>query len=301
MPSSDNPLPDDDIRATLARDPVEGWRIFIERYTDTLLATIVRAGVRERDEVMDVYTRVCVHLSADGCARLRRHDSSRGTLGAWLVVVVRNAVVDLVRSRVGRRRMFKAVRSLDAFDRRVFELYYWSGQRPGDIAERLQVEERRTVGLGDVLTALERIHQVLEQRQRAELLSTMVRQRPPLSLHDEEGRLAVDPPSRARTPEQAAMAAERERQFAAALATLPVEEAAIVRLRFVQGLSLAQVRRALHLEALTGERVREILARLRQALEAHDLRAADLVAAEVPFPPASVPGEGPPLPGKEPA
>jgi DNA-directed RNA polymerase sigma subunit (sigma70/sigma32) len=201
--------------------------------------------------------------------------------------------------------MFKAVRELDRFDGRVFELYYWNGHRPADVAELLQVETRRPVRLDEVLAALERVHQVLEKRQRAELLSSTLRLRPPGSLHDEEGRLAVDPPSEGATPEQTALAAERSRQFAAALATLPAEEAAIVRLRFVQGHSLAKIRRALHLEALSEARLRQILARLRAALEASDLRGADFAAAEVTFPsatPASVPaGEGPPLPEEEPA
>ena len=294
--------PYDDLRAALERDPVAGWRTFIERYTGTLLALIERAGVRERDEAMEMYTRVCTHLAADGCARLRRHDAGKGALGAWLAVVVRNVVVDAARSRVGRRRMFKAVRELDRFDGRVFELYYWAGHRLVDIAELLQVETRRTVGLGEVLAALERIHQVLEKRQRAELLSATLRLRSPLSLHDEEGRLAVDPPSTGSTPEQAALGAERDRRFAAALAALPAEEAAIVRLRFVQGFTLAKIRRALHLETLTEERLRQILARLRAALEARDLRAADFATPDPTFlsaTPASVPVDGPPLRGGE--
>ena len=259
------------VHAALARDAAEGWRAFIERYTDTLLALIERAGIQERDEAMDVYTRVCDHLAEDGCARLRRHDPSKGALGAWLSVVVRNVAIDRVRSRTGRRRLFKAVRALAPFDHRVFALHFWDGRRPAEVAEVLRMETQGEVGLADVLEALERIHAVLERRQRAELLSLASGLRSPMSLHDEEGRLAVDPVSTSATPEQSALAAELNAAFAAALAALPAEDAAIVRLRFVQGCSLAKIRRALHLASLGEERMAAILARIRAALrgEAH--------------------------------
>jgi DNA-directed RNA polymerase specialized sigma24 family protein len=272
------------VHAALARDAAEGWRAFIERYTDTLLALIERAGIQERDEAMDVYTRVCDHLAEDGCARLRRHDPAKGALGAWLSVVVRNVAIDRVRSRTGRRRLFKAVRALAPFDHRVFALHFWGGRRPAEVAEVLRIETQREVGLADVLEALERIHAVLERRQRAELLSLASGLRSPMSLHDEEGRLAVDPVATSATPEQSALADERNAAFAAALATLPAEDAAIVRLRFVQGCSLAKIRRALHLASLGEERLAAILARVRSALEGQALAAgtgADLTFLSV--------------------
>src|SRR5439155_4713598 len=97
-------------------------------YTPELVAMIERSGVRQEDEAMDVYLRVCEHLAADGCARLRRYDPARGTLASWLNVVVQRVVVDWVRSKKGRRRLFASVKALSAFDREVFELHYWRGQ-----------------------------------------------------------------------------------------------------------------------------------------------------------------------------
>jgi DNA-directed RNA polymerase specialized sigma24 family protein len=89
------------------------WLAFVNAYTPRLVALIERGGVRDHDEAMEVYTLVCERLTADSCARLRRRDSSKGGLGAWLAVVVRHAVVDWVRQRAGRRRLFGAVRRLE--------------------------------------------------------------------------------------------------------------------------------------------------------------------------------------------
>ncbi|MBI3263242.1 MAG: hypothetical protein HYZ58_08825 [Acidobacteria bacterium] len=232
-----------------------------------LLALIERAGVTARDEAMEIYTRVCEHLAADDCTRLRRHDPGKGALRAWLTVVVRRIVVDWVRSRVGRRRLFKTVAALDPLARRVFELFYWSDYSPPEIVELLRVELGQAVSLVEVLDALDRIHGVLTDRHRSELVSLATRSRPSVSLEDEEGRLQVDPPSDRDDPERIALRKEFAQRFGAAVAMLPADDAAILRLRFVQGLTLAEIQKALHLERLSHERITRILAAIRSALE----------------------------------
>src|SRR5678816_1414935 len=120
-------MTDDDDRALhalLERDPREGWRVFVERFTPALLAVVGQAGLRSRDEVMDVYVRTCERLAEDSCARLRRHDPAKGALGAWLATIVRHVLIDWMRSRKGRRRVFKSIQRLGRADQRVFELYY---------------------------------------------------------------------------------------------------------------------------------------------------------------------------------
>jgi DNA-directed RNA polymerase specialized sigma24 family protein len=114
-----------------------------------------------------------------------------------------------------------------------------------------------------------------------------------VSLHDEQGRLTVDPVATGRTPEQSALAAELNAAFANALAALTAEEAAIVRLRFVQGCSLATIRRALHLERLTEERVTTILGRIRAALEGQGAGAGNAGSDHLTFlsSPEAGPGE----------
>ena len=257
------PLSDDALRDLLRTDPARGWRSFVDQYTPLILGLLRRAGLHDRDEMMEVYVLLCEQLSADGYDRLRRQDASRGSLGGWLAVVARHAVVDWVRSHKGRRRLFQSVQALSAFDRRVFELYYWDERGPGEIAETIAVESGGDADLAPVFEALDRIHGVLTQRHRAELLGMAARGATPAPLEDAGAERVPDP-----SPGPDALFGARTRQAAldAALARLPAEDAAIVRLKYVEGLSTAEVERALGIRGVTRARLDGILAALRQTL-----------------------------------
>lgn len=274
---------DDSLRLLLAEDPQRGWRTFIDQHTPTLLALIERAGITDRDEAMELYVRVCERLAADDCARLRRRDPRRGSLEGWLAVVVRHAIVDWVRTRAGRRRLFGSVKRLESFDQRVFEGYYWEGRTPAEIAEHLSVAGQRRVTIGDVLSAVDRIEANLTERQRAELLSLAARSRPPVRLETETGELIVEPRDGRDDPETQARVAELDARFAAALSALPSEDAAILRLRYVQGLTRPEIEGALHLEQLTEDRMRSIMARLRRELAQREVGAAEAATRGLAF------------------
>jgi DNA-directed RNA polymerase specialized sigma24 family protein len=253
---------EDALRRLLIENPHQGWAVFVDTYTPTLLALIERSGVTDRDDALDVYVRVCERLAADECARLRRYDPSRGALAAWLTLVVRNAVIDWVRSRRGRRRLFDAVRRLDRFDQQVFELYYWRQQRPWEIAEMMSRSTARMVSLDEVLRALDRINDALTSRNRVQLAALLARASRTTSL-EEDGRHSKDAIEPRDNPEATLRAREIETAWREALETLPAEEAAIVRMIFVHGWTLREVKRGLHLEHLSPERVQGILDKLR--------------------------------------
>ena len=178
-------------------------------------------------------------------------------------MLVRNAAVDWVRSRAGRRRLFGAIKGLDAFDRRVFELFYWEGLMPTDIAALVAASEP---DLGAVFESLSRIEASLTARHRAELISLSARRQQP-SRTDSAGE-EFDAPSPARQvdPEMRARIAELQQRLEAALRQLPPEDAAIVRLRFREGLGLRDLQRALHLPDLSEARIADILSRLRSLM-----------------------------------
>jgi DNA-directed RNA polymerase specialized sigma24 family protein len=273
-------LSDAALHSLLNADPERGWRAFVDQYTPTLVALIERAGVVDRDDRSEVYVRICERLAEHACARLRQHDPAKGALAAWLTIVVRHAVVDWVRSRAGRRRLFEAIAELDDFDRRVFELYYWERHRVSEIAELAAQPNSRRVSVADVFEALARIERALSERHRAELLAHAARSRPMVALD------APTPPAIAddrANPEDALRVKRLERAIVEALATLDPVDAAIVRLLFVQGWALLEVQRALHLQDLTRERVRGILARLRAALEARGVGADSASAGGLAF------------------
>ena len=275
-------LSDDALRALLLRAPERGWRAFVDQYTPLLLSLIAREGVSDRDHVGDVYLRVCERLAANGAERLRRHDPRKGALAAWLTVVVRHVVVDWVRSRAGRRRLFRGVTRLDRFDQRVFELYYWEHRRASEIAERLGAERQQRVNLGDVLDALQRIDDAMTDHHRRRLLTALARTTPAVSLDT-----GAVPPSEVQEPradpEQALRVRQLDELFAAALASLPAEDAAIVRLTFVQGWTRDQIRRALHLDELSRDRLTAILDRLRSILRARQVGLSEAATPGLRF------------------
>ena len=276
-------LSDEDLRRLLLDDPRRGWRAFVDQYTPTLLAQVEWAGLTDRDDVLEVYVRVCEHLAENDCARLRRHDPSKGELAAWLTVVVRHAVVDWVRSRTGRRRLFGPVRRLSPFDQRVFQLHYWDRLRPTEIVERLSRRMNRLVPPDDVLDALGRIHRVLSVRHHSKMLSLVARRRPPVSLDEVPDEALAEQTESWPDPELALHVKEIDAAFSDALAALPPEEAAVVRMMFVHGWPRHQIQHALHLDDLTQARVRKILDRLRSMLAEKRIRSAEAIGRRLTF------------------
>ncbi len=185
-------LSDDALRALVRSDPDAGWRAFIDQYTPLLIGLIRRAGVTDRDETMEVYVLICERLSERRYERLKAQDGARGSIGGWLAVVARHSTVDWIRSKKGRRRLFRAVENLSPFDRRVFELYYWDERAPSEIAE-LQRSD-----LPSVLDALERVQAVLSDRHRAELVSMAFRSKAPVPIDETDAAESVVDPRAAR-------------------------------------------------------------------------------------------------------
>jgi DNA-directed RNA polymerase specialized sigma24 family protein len=257
------PLSDDALRELMRSDPARGWRSFIDQYTPLVLGLIRRAGVHDRDERMEVYVLLCEQLSARGFERLRTQDAARGSFGGWLAVVIRHTIVDWVRSQRGRRRLFHAVQDLPPFERRVFELYYWDERTPSEIAGALAAERGAEPDLSRVFGALEALHGVLNDRHRAELLAMAARSKTPAPLED---AIVEGLPDGAPGPEVALRERELRGALEAALARLPAEDAAIVRLKYEEGLSAGEIEHALGIRGITRARVDGILAALRAAL-----------------------------------
>ena len=260
-------LADGELRTLLIEDIDRGWRAFIDQYTPMLLAFIERAGIRDRDEAMELYVLVCDHLAADDCAHLRRHDPAKGALGAWLSVLVRNVTIDWVRSRAGRRRLFRSIKRLAPLDQRVFELFYWENRNVAEMVGVLEVEFGAP-SLAEVLDALERVQLALTVRQRIELLAMTTRSSVAVSLDapDDPDERPYDVPDPAADPQRDVEARETQELLDAALAALPAEDAAIIRMKYEEGFSLKQIRDALHLDTLTEQRVSAILATLQARL-----------------------------------
>lgn len=260
-------LTDRELRERLIADPGLGWRAFVDQYSPRLLQLIDQCGVRDRDDAMDLYVHVCERLAADNCARLRRHDPGKGSLTAWLSTVVRRMLVDWVRSNQGRKRVFGSVKALPVIDQRVFEMYYWRRHTPAEMASLVIDDAGRPIGLSAVFAALERVERALTERQRAELITLAARTSDAVSIEDEEGETVIAVASDAPGPEAAMLATDDQRALDAALATLDPEDRVIISMRFMDGLTLPEIKRALHLPSLSPERVSNIISALRGGLD----------------------------------
>jgi DNA-directed RNA polymerase specialized sigma24 family protein len=264
---------DDWLVARLRSNPEQGWRAFVDRYSATVLALIRRGGLTDPDEVMEVYVLTCERLAERRCERLRNHDPTRGGFAAWLPAVVRNVAVDWIRSRAGRRRLFESIRGLSTGDQLIFQLHYWEDMSPTEIAAKLSTT-RRDATLSDVFEALERIERALTARQRAELAAWTTRSRAPVPLESGDGSEPIPVAASDPDPEEQLATASLNQRLADALRRLPRDDAAIVRLKFVQGLSNRDIEGALRTRGVTSTRIADILARLRLVLGASPAASA---------------------------
>jgi DNA-directed RNA polymerase specialized sigma24 family protein len=105
----------------------------------------------------------------------------------------------------------------------------------------------------------------LTERQRSELVAMAARSASAVSL--DATSEATDRPVDVEDPnadvEGRAQTRETEGLLERALAALPAEDAAIARLKYGEGLSLKQIREALHLDTLSTDRIDGILAALK--------------------------------------
>src|SRR5262245_20559630 len=175
---------DAELLELLRCDPRRGWPLFIKRYTPILFRLIRRGGLSRYDDVMDVYVQVCERLAESDCARLARFRPGRGSLVAWLAVVIRRVSVDRLRTRAGRRRHFQSIKRLDAFDRELFELRYWHRCDDAEAHGNLETRLGRAVTPHEMEQAIARVERALTVRHRAELLMASSRSDPAIPLDD---------------------------------------------------------------------------------------------------------------------
>jgi RNA polymerase sigma factor (sigma-70 family) len=267
---------------TAESDHAQAWRQFLESYSPSILRLIRRADVCRRDEVMDVYLRVCERLERDEGARLSAFDPGRGTIVAWLAVVVRRVTVDWVRSRVGRRRHFASITRLGMLERCAFELKYWQDPPPGDYAASLTALVGRPVLANEADAALERVERALDQRHRIDLCAALTRAQPAVSIDrcGDEGSLPVA--DHRPDPEKRMLTAEIAGEMGRLLARLPDEDRQILQLKYAHGCSHREMSATLGVE-VSDDRVRRAVARLRALIGRRGFSYAEVSVPGVRF------------------
>ena len=264
------------------------WATFLQRWTPLLLnvgwrfargsratgsrATGSRAtGSRatDHDQVLDLYLHVCENLAANDCRRLRSFQhGGTGEFAGWLSAVARNLCIDRLRQQRGRRRLPRAIAGLDVVERELFQAIVFDGHGSTEAMERLRAQ-RPDLATSRLVLALERIQSSVSPRQLSELATTARGAADASPLDD----LAQIPDGRA-DAETELLEREQRDQVRAAVASLDPDDRLLLRLRFEQGLTLAQAGTVLGLKdhRKTHERLTKILDKLRTALAISDHR-----------------------------
>jgi RNA polymerase sigma-70 factor (ECF subfamily) len=183
------------LEGLLASDP-QAWREFNRRYSRLIHSCIGRVMNRfstltTADDVLEVYSMLCVQLLARNKHKLRTFDASKGSkLGTWLGMLATHAAYDLLRSKRrtpateeldaatpvraqhseadvvcdARQQAERIAELLEQFsekDRRFFRLYFQEGLEPERVAELMGISVKTVYSKKHKLRA--RLETALEQ------------------------------------------------------------------------------------------------------------------------------------------
>jgi RNA polymerase sigma factor (sigma-70 family) len=238
---------DDSVSALIGRLSTtaagQAWAEFLGEYTP-LIRHVIRRCEHEHGAIDECFAHVCAALSDDGFRRLRsfRCDGP-ASFRTWLMAVVANLCCDWSRRERGRSRPVRAVTRLPELDQHVYQLMFVDGISRAECVATLAP---RFPGLTDssVAEISARLFGLLTPQQR-----WLLNARPHAPVRpgrrarrgddwDVERLEARDP-----GPEQQAGQAQQRQQLRDALARLPPEQRLLLRLRYEQGLTLAEVAR----------------------------------------------------------
>jgi RNA polymerase sigma factor (sigma-70 family) len=219
------------------------WSEFLARYSPLIMHVVRRHGLDD-DSATETCNYVCASLSDDGFRRLLcfRPDGP-ARFKTWLIAVVSNLCVDQRRKEQGRSRPPQCVSRLPELDQQVYRCIY---ERRMSRGQCLQTLMPRFPDLIDATVSEinARLFTLLTPQQRWQL---SVRTSPPKPVVRDEGsdeddpaRQVVDPGP---GPDELTAHLQEQRRLQDALSKLPAEQRLLLRLRYEQDLTLAEVAR----------------------------------------------------------
>ena len=249
-------------------DPQDAWEEFLREYSNQIFH-VIRRYETNADRSADCFQFVCERLIEGNFRRLRKFNpDGPAKFSTWLRAVVRNLCLDWHRKQFGRRRLFRSVERLSAFDREVFRIVYQ--QRIGaEQSLALLKPDFPQVTSEQIAESSERIENHLSERQHW-LLGLWAGTTELQSTDDPQTEIRVTPnlidPNP--DPEKQVIAADQRDKLRRELEALEPRERLLVRLRFEQELSLEQCAKLQGLgNAQRADRqIKEILGKLRNKL-----------------------------------
>lgn len=219
------------------------WNEFLARFSP-LIMHVIRRHDADEDRAAECFVHVCGALSDDGFRRLRsfRHDGT-ASFRTWLVAVVANLCADWRRKEHGRERPLRCVAHLAELDQQVFRCIYL---RRMSRSQCVQALAPRFPGLTEAAVSEinARLFALLTPQQRWRLsvrTPTLMPIAGGADTDDEDPAWQMETPGPG--PDQLAQEEQEQRQLRDALSQLPARERLLLRLRFEQGLTLAEVAR----------------------------------------------------------
>jgi len=232
-----------DLLAGLAsRTPSGAWNEFLQRYSPVILH-IVRRCESDPGRVADCFQQVCEALSDNGFRRLLSYRlDGPATFRTWLMAVTANLCVDWRRRKRGRFRPIRAVAQLPELEQLVYRYIYVRGMQRIECLRLLQASHPGLTEpqLSDINA---RLFALLTPQQRWQLGTRMPTEQPSdeSALALEDGALQLEEPGPG--PEELAQSAQERGRLDAAMTQLPPRERLLLRLRYEQNLTLAEVAR----------------------------------------------------------
>jgi len=204
---------------------------------------IRRCGIKA-DRADECFLDICEALSNDGFRRLRSfRPDGPASFRTWLMAVVANLCIDRNRREQGRIRSFRSVSRLPELERQVYRCIF---ERRMSRAQCFHALSPRFPGLTEsgVAEINARLFSLLTPQQRWQLTVRTPSMTPvsfPVSPEDDDPAWQLAQPGPG--PEELAEDSQQQRRLQQALAVLPAEQRLLLRLRYEQNLSLAEVAR----------------------------------------------------------
>jgi RNA polymerase primary sigma factor len=209
------------------RDRNAGWHVFEAFFKADIVRLITRyfpSSLGGSDE--DKYQDIVALLIEDDYRRLRAYDG-HGSFGGFVLGIVRNLCIDLLRKELPRRRLPAAIKRLPELEQEVFRQIYWSDCPPDELAARLAKKSALSGGPAAVARALESVKAALPPNYRAERETERPRLVPLAAGGSDEGAEIADERD---SPEEHMLAREEDESLEQAslalrdvIATLPSE------------------------------------------------------------------------------
>jgi RNA polymerase primary sigma factor len=143
----------------LSENPERGWRAFEHFFKRDLQRIIARYFPAAGDGEDDIYNDVAAALIENGYRRILAYDG-QGSFGGFVLRVVNNLCVDLLRKDVPRRRLPAAIQRLTATEQEVFRQLYWESCPEPQLAAALRIAKVE-LGKEALATAVAAVRAVL--------------------------------------------------------------------------------------------------------------------------------------------